>query len=253
MSTSTGFRAEEWNLASPLATCSLVVKRVDSLLYIQLYGSKPKPDGPDGATEERLFAQCKICLEFKSTGVSPKMDYWVNPTVDSSRYFVLRISDEKDGREAHIGIGFRERNDALNFKMSLDDYEKTMRKEAMFMENSLAIHDDDNMESAKRENEVQTSIVSLDTNLRTFKEGEKIHISIKGREGKPRRKAPTSDASNFSSKNLLLKKPPSSAPVANTDDTQKMARAMNTDVCQEADSEETKKDEDNLWNDFQSV
>lgn len=60
--------------------------------------------------KDGLFAACPIS---KQT---------VEPVSDSSRYFVLRISDGK-GRHATIGLGFKERTEAFDFKVALQDYE----------------------------------------------------------------------------------------------------------------------------------
>jgi len=61
--------------------------------------------------KDGLFAACPI--ENKQT---------VEPVSDSSRYFVLRISDGK-GRHAFIGLGFAKREEAFDFKVSLQDFE----------------------------------------------------------------------------------------------------------------------------------
>jgi len=116
--TSGGHRADDWNLANPQATCSLVVLRRDSALLIRLFADQPMEGGPKGAKEQVLFAQCKMDLDMSSSTVAsagsstasssaqhpqrpkPNMDYWVEPVTDSSRYFAIRISDEKTGREA---------------------------------------------------------------------------------------------------------------------------------------------------------
>ena len=41
----------------------------------------------------------------------------IEPVLDSSRYFVMRI--EKDRKKAYIGVGFQERSEALDFKIAL--------------------------------------------------------------------------------------------------------------------------------------
>ncbi|KAK8587711.1 hypothetical protein V6N12_022193 [Hibiscus sabdariffa] len=50
----------------------------------------------------------------------------VESVIDSSRYFVLRIEENIDGRRRHafIGIGFRERIEAYDFQAALHDHMK---------------------------------------------------------------------------------------------------------------------------------
>eukprot|EP00979_Chaetoceros_neogracilis_P013120 scaffold3686_cov228-Chaetoceros_neogracile.AAC.5 len=216
MATSTGFRAEDWNLANPIASCSLLVNRIDSALAIQLYTDRAKEDGPPGATEKHLFAKCIVRLNLTSDKPQPKMDYWVDAVVDSSRYFVIRISDEESGREAHIGMGFRERNDALDFKMSLDDYAKTMKKEAI-IENShmdqSGWKDDGSLNSKEGEGEEtgdNVPALEVAASKLSLKAGEKIHLNIKGADKKGRKKASITTRQ----KPIMLLKPPPSEEIA---------------------------------------
>lgn len=58
-----------------------------------------------------MFAQCPV--------TSPNS---VEPVTDSSRYFVLRLEDEKNGRHAFVGMGFTERPDAFDFNATLHDH-----------------------------------------------------------------------------------------------------------------------------------
>lgn len=61
--------------------------------------------------KDGLFASCPI--------TSPQT---VEPALDSSRYFVLRLADGK-GRTAFVGVGFNDRTQAFDFKVSLQDWE----------------------------------------------------------------------------------------------------------------------------------
>jgi len=55
-----------------------------------------------------LFAQCPLDND------NPQLS--VEPVADSSRYFVLRVSDGS-GRHAFLGMGFTERSDAFEFNV----------------------------------------------------------------------------------------------------------------------------------------
>merc|ERR1719291_292217 len=48
---------------------------------------------------------------------------YVERAVDSSRYFVLKISN--GARHAFIGLGFEDRNDAFDFNCTLSDFKST--------------------------------------------------------------------------------------------------------------------------------
>lgn len=244
MMTSGGHRAEDWNLATPLATCSLVVMRRDGACLLRLMTERPKTNGPPGATEPHLFAKC--CIELDFADPTKKIEHWVEAVVDSSRYSVIRISDERTGREAHIGMGFRERTDAVNFKMSLQEYENALRRERK----AEAMHDEyershptdggggDGAASADGSSTPpggdsltppSSAGVPAISKL-TLKEGEKIHVKIKGVTDKDHgsgggglrkstavglsgRTAPPAGAL-VGKGGLLLKKPPSDRHIA---------------------------------------
>ncbi len=235
--------ADDWDLANPIATCSLHVLRRDSSLFVNLLTDKPKPNGPPGATEKHPFAQSKITLDLSSTKLT--MGHWIEAVTDSSRYFVIRISDEKRNKEAHVGVGFRERNDALNFRMSLQEYENAMRKEAMIHGNG-----DNHNNNNDEENDIgldangtvssvsdsQDSTVEAVSKL-SLKDGEKIHINFKGASSNKSRskKSENLSSSPYADKPpLLLRKPPpptsSSSPLPTV--------VINTDAIKMTDSQD---------------
>ncbi|KAI3700967.1 hypothetical protein L2E82_45608 [Cichorium intybus] len=77
--------------------------------------------------------ECIIRLEDKATGelyarafLRDGEPHPVEPVIDSSRYFVLRVEENIGGRLRHafIGIGFRERPQAYDFQAALHDHMK---------------------------------------------------------------------------------------------------------------------------------
>jgi len=53
----------------------------------------------------------------------------VERTIDSSRYFVIKI--EKQGRHAFIGVAFNDRNEAFDFNVALQEFQKDVEREEM--------------------------------------------------------------------------------------------------------------------------
>lgn len=80
--------------------------------------------------------RCEIRLEDPNSGdlfaacfINPGgREQAVEPALDSSRYFVLRIEDGR-GKHAFVGLGFGERNEAFDFNVALSDWEKYVKRE----------------------------------------------------------------------------------------------------------------------------
>ncbi|EPQ27933.1 uncharacterized protein PFL1_04677 [Pseudozyma flocculosa PF-1] len=75
----------------------------------------------DGNTGD-LFALCPYDI----SGTS------VEPVLDSSRYFVLRVESDAPGgaggkRKAYIGMGFQDRSDSFDFNVALQDWTKRQK------------------------------------------------------------------------------------------------------------------------------
>ncbi|KAK4273034.1 hypothetical protein QN277_021507 [Acacia crassicarpa] len=117
--------------------------------------------------------RCEIRLEDPNTGelfaacfVYPgQRENSVESTLDSSRYFVLKIEDGQ-GKHAFIGLGFAERNEAFDFNVALSDHDKYVRRE-------------NEKESGEASEESHIDIHPA-VNHR-LKEGETIRINVKNK------------------------------------------------------------------------
>ncbi|KAI9144131.1 hypothetical protein BKA69DRAFT_1164299 [Paraphysoderma sedebokerense] len=103
--TTRGYRAQEWDVNQFLWQGRLKVTAQGDKCFVKL---------EDPNTGE-LFALCNYNPDNNS----------VEPVLDSSRYFVLRIEDK--GRHAYVGLGFAERNDAFDFNVALQDHVKHVK------------------------------------------------------------------------------------------------------------------------------
>lgn len=99
-------------MTKPLQCVSLrIERRGHALLLIFTF--------TQGHGKSKLFALCTIDLVEKDQ----PLEHYVEAVLDSTRYFVVRVTDEKAGREALIGLGFREREEAGDFRAALNKYE----------------------------------------------------------------------------------------------------------------------------------
>lgn len=115
--------------------------------------------------------ECIIRLEDKATGelyarafLRNGEPHPVEPVIDSSRYFVLRVEENIDGRVRHafIGIGFRERPEAYDFQAALYDHMKYLNKK----------------KTAEEMEEHYQKAASVDYSL---KEGETLVLQLKNK------------------------------------------------------------------------
>ena len=86
--------------------------------------------GDEGAIgQQKLFALCPIDIVNQTDVAKQKIEHFVEAVLDSTRYFVVRVKDEKADREALIGLGFRDRSEAGDFRAALSKYENDIKKE----------------------------------------------------------------------------------------------------------------------------
>lgn len=105
-----GYRASDWRLDTPLWTGRLRVIAKGNELTINL---------EDRNTGE-LYARCPVD-EFPGIAVEP--------VLDSSRYFVIRLMDD-NGRTMFTGIGFAERSDSFDLNVAVQDHFKWLKQES---------------------------------------------------------------------------------------------------------------------------
>lgn len=139
-----GYTAHSWGLDSPLLTATArVVAHGDRLISISLW-ERPK-DGhaatlsataaaaarrvstAPAASGHRLAAVSEIPL---SAGSSPgghgfgvlsmPLTHYLEPVLDSSRYYALRVS--QGGRSAVVGIGFRDRQTSFDLRSAVEEH-----------------------------------------------------------------------------------------------------------------------------------
>ena len=99
---SAAFRASDWGPCIWTGRCQLIAK--GDILLVKLVDN-----------HDCLFLACPIPNNVP-------LDSCLERTQDSSRYFVLKLTDPKSGRKALMGFGFDERNDAFDFNVSIQDF-----------------------------------------------------------------------------------------------------------------------------------
>mmetsp|Transcript_24173 Transcript_24173/g.33265 ORF Transcript_24173/g.33265 Transcript_24173/m.33265 type:complete len:285 (+) Transcript_24173:88-942(+) len=107
---SEGFNSGEWKVIDKIWNGRLRVVIVGTRCEVRL----------EDITSGELFAMCPVVVGMK--------DAVVEPARDSSRYFIVRVEDDK-GHHAFLGLGFVERNDAFDFNVALTDFERHARRE----------------------------------------------------------------------------------------------------------------------------
>jgi hypothetical protein len=67
----------------------------------------------------------------------------VDGVIDSSRYYAVRIKDPKSNRTTNIGIGFRDREQAFDFKNCLNEYIRYVDRNNLASKLTLLSHGED--------------------------------------------------------------------------------------------------------------
>jgi hypothetical protein len=106
----------------------------------QGYSAKLLKEHPAGSYTLEIVAKGREAVILLKQRAPPHKTFCMSPIVpggadcyekafDSSRYFVLRIEDARTKKTASIGIGFNEREQALNFKVSVQDFLEGVKRE----------------------------------------------------------------------------------------------------------------------------
>jgi adaptin ear-binding coat-associated protein 1/2 len=158
--TASGHRAEEWGLATPLFTGYLRVLQADTKLRIIVYAYRDPT---------KLLASDENLTKFGECPVAPHGDVtsFVDSVIDSSRYYVLRIKDPASSRTTLLGIGFREREVAFDFKSVLNEYVRYVDRM------------DDAKKLAERRAAGDDSVDVVDLSLPSAHEGQEVSELIK--------------------------------------------------------------------------
>jgi hypothetical protein len=144
-----------------MLTGSLKVTLCRNIFSVEVYHNVPNVDGPPGSTTPSLFAKAPMDLFSNPT---KSVQHYIEAVVDSSRYFVLRFVDDKSTKSIHLGVGFRERDDALAFVEAANTYARDIKREREIEENA------------------KNGVVPVFEDL-SLKEGAKIAINIGGSIG----------------------------------------------------------------------
>lgn len=114
---------------------------------------------------------------------------FVDGVVDSSRYYVLRLKDRASSRSVLIGIGFRERDTAFDFRNALNDFvryidrmstadkAKIMRNEIMNQNGEMSTSEKATTRGSAEKHDVAASL-SQHRDL-SIPDGQKITIKSK--------------------------------------------------------------------------
>ncbi|KAK4286096.1 hypothetical protein QN277_002704 [Acacia crassicarpa] len=164
---------------------------------------------------------CIIKLEDRNTGELYAQAFLrngelhpVEPVIDSSRYFVLRIEENIDGRLRHafIGIGFRERTEAYDFQAALHDHMKYLNKKKEAEEMEQHFQQTSSTDYSLKEGE------TLKLQIKTNKSGLSVKAKLleQGQSSPSEEKCDTKE-----SKQLSIKLPPPPPPASPTTALQK--------------------------------
>lgn len=189
--TSAGYKAAEWPDSDLIWTGKIAVVERGRSCAVRLL----VPD--TGA----VFAEC------------PVQPGSVEPVLDSSRFFVLKIVDARSGRHAFLGMGFGERSESFDFSAALQDHQRR-------------IDDEERYRKQREENALRPPVD------RAIPSGQTISIQLKG--AAPKQSSSSSSAASSVPlaavpPGALLPPPPGSGRSRQTHSRQQQQKPTDTD------------------------
>ncbi len=158
-----GHRADAWDVEKWLRSVKVKVTSKGDRGSIKL----------EDVESGELFAECPLPRDVPVSTV-------VEPVIDSSRYFVLRVEDEASRRHAFIGLGFRERDAASDFKIAVHEHERQNAR----MEEAAAARAEYERELAEKAAASAARGEAAPVKLHDFSLKGSISITVPGSGGK---------------------------------------------------------------------
>jgi hypothetical protein len=170
-----GHRAEMWNVEKWIAEVAVKIVRFSNDEACIILTDHPAA-GCANALEGELFAECPVTLPLFTC---------VEPVIDSSRYFVIRVVDRENGHSRHVflGLGFREREEASNFNAALAEHQSYLERKEAAVSMRKAFDDAykaDDEDAAGAEDGEKAAAPHQPMNDYSIKPGEKLHLTLGG-------------------------------------------------------------------------
>ncbi|KAL4528547.1 hypothetical protein Ndes2526B_g07328 [Nannochloris sp. 'desiccata'] len=174
-----GHRAEMWNVEKWIAEVAVKIVRFSNDEACIILTDRPA--GSINFSDGELFAECPVTLPLFTC---------VEPVIDSSRYFVIRVVDRENGQSRHVflGLGFREREEASNFNAALAEHQSYLeRREAAVsmrkaFDDAYKEEDEDAGEATAgaEDDEKAAAAPRQPMGDYSLKQGEKLHLKLGG-------------------------------------------------------------------------
>jgi hypothetical protein len=161
-----GHVAQEWGLEKPLWTGELKLLATDQNLWLRF------------SKNGEVFCE-SVKIPLHEVNVIHPLTYWVEPALDSSRYYVIRMQDPVSKKLISLGVGLRERSESFDFNAAINDRLSLERRQAEVPED-----DDDDQPSAPADDGKRIG------SLAPAADGARIKLNLNvGAGGKPRKRS----------------------------------------------------------------